>query len=110
MLRSRSGPWLVWILPRPVSFLSRALFRTCRITFIGKQHEDRFIGNGGAIVFAGLHEGMMLLPFHFRDRPGGVVMVSASRDGDIIAGTIERFGLGPCEARAAGTGGRRCAR
>src|SRR5690242_20619975 len=36
---------------------------------------------------------MMMLPYHFRDRQGGVVMVSASRDGDIIAATIERFGL-----------------
>jgi lysophospholipid acyltransferase (LPLAT)-like uncharacterized protein len=35
----------------------------------------------------------MMLPYHFRDRIGGVVMVSRSRDGDIIADTVERFGM-----------------
>jgi hypothetical protein len=105
MLRSRSGRWLVWLLPRLVSLVSRVLFRTCRITFVGKHHEDRFVRNGQAIVFAGLHEGMMLLPFHFRDRRGGVVMVSASRDGDIIAGTIERFGLQPVRGSSGRHGG-----
>ena len=35
----------------------------------------------------------MMLPYHFRDRTGGVVMVSSSRDGDIIADTVDRFGM-----------------
>ena len=47
----------------------------------------------------------MMLPFHFRDRGGGVLMVSQSRDGDIIADTIARFGLRPVRG-SSGRGGR----
>jgi len=93
LLRSRVGGLLRWLLPRTVAVLSYVVFRTCRITFVGREHEDQFVRHGKPIIFAGLHEGMMLLPYHFRDRRGGVVMVSRSRDGDVIAGTIERFGL-----------------
>jgi hypothetical protein len=85
--------------------LSHLLFRSCRIEFLDKEHEDRWLRSGTPIIFAGLHEGLMMLPFHFRDRAGGVVMVSPSRDGDIIADTIERFGLRPVRG-STGHGGR----
>lgn len=103
LLRSRAGDVLAWLIPLLVVLLSRLVFRTCRITFVDKRHEDRFLAVGRQILFAGLHETMMLLPYHFRDRRGGLVMVSASRDGALIAGTIERFGL--CAVR--GSSGRR---
>ena len=64
-----------------MTVLSRVLALTCRFEFLGKEHEDRIVLGGGQIIFAGLHESMMLLPYHFRDRPGGLVMVSRSRDG-----------------------------
>ena len=95
LLRSRLGGVLRWLLPRIVVVVSHLLFRSCRIRFVDKRHEDRFLDAGEPIIFAGWHEGMMMLPYHFRDRCGGLVMVSPSRDGDIIADTIERFGLRP---------------
>jgi lysophospholipid acyltransferase (LPLAT)-like uncharacterized protein len=48
---------------------------------------------------------MMMLPYHFRDRTGGVVMVSRSRDGDLIADTVERFGMRAVRG-STGHGGR----
>ena len=105
LLRSRIGGVLRWLLPLVVVGVSRLMFRTCRFEFVGKEHEDRFVGRGGQIIFAGLHEGMMLLPYHFRDRRDGVVMVSRSRDGDVIAHTIERFGLRPVRG-SSGRAGR----
>lgn len=95
LLRTRFGVLLRWFIPRFVVAVSYALFRSCRIRFVGKEHEDQFLSRGQAIIFAGWHEGMMMLPYHFRDRQGGVVMVSPSKDGDLIADTIERFGLRP---------------
>lgn len=94
-----------WLLPRLVVVLSYLLFRSCRIRFLGKEHEDQFLERDEQIVFAGLHEGLMMLPYHFRDRRGGVVMVSRSRDGDIIADTIARFGLRPVRGSSS-RGGR----
>jgi lysophospholipid acyltransferase (LPLAT)-like uncharacterized protein len=104
LLRSRAGSLLRWLLPRLVELLSRLLVRTSRIELVGKEHEDAALARSGHIIFAGLHEGMMLLPYHFRDRAGGLVMVSRSRDGDVIADTVERFGL--CAVRgSSGRGG-----
>jgi len=88
-----------------VVVVSRFVVRTSRFEFVGKEHEDRFVAHGGQIIFAGLHESMMLLPYHFRDRAGGVVMVSASRDGDLIADTIERFGLSAVRGSSGRSGG-----
>lgn len=93
------------MLPILVVALSRAIFWTCRIEFVGKRHEDEILDAGEQIIFAGWHEGMMMLPYHFRDRRGGLVMVSSSRDGDIIADTIERFGLCPVRGSSGRGGG-----
>jgi len=105
LLRSRLGGFLRWLLPRLVTTLSYAIFRTCRIRFVDRHHEDQFVAAGKQIIFAGLHEGMMMLPYHFRDRSGGVVMVSRSRDGDIIADTVDRFGMRAVRG-SSGRGGR----
>ena len=96
---------LRWLLPRLVSSFSYAIFRTCRIVFVHREHEDQFVARGRHIIFAGLHEGMMMLPYHFRDRAGGVVMVSRSKDGDLIADTVERFGMRAIRG-SSGNGGR----
>jgi len=83
---------LVWGIPKLFFACSHLLFRSCRITYLGKEHEDQFLRRGEPICFAGFHQGMIYLPFHFRDRDG-VVMVSASRDGGLIAHTMGMFGL-----------------
>lgn len=105
ILRGPLNGALRWLVPRLVSTLSYAIFRTCRIRFIDKEHEDRFVAHGKQIIFAGLHEGMMMLPYHFRDRTGGVVMVSRSKDGDLIADTVDRFGMRAVRG-SSGHGGR----
>jgi len=84
--------FLLWFVPKFFFWLSHVLFRSCRLRFVGKEHEDRYLREGRPICFAGFHQGMLYLPMHFRDRDG-VVMVSASRDGDLIANTMARFGL-----------------
>ncbi|MDX2167971.1 MAG: lysophospholipid acyltransferase family protein [Deltaproteobacteria bacterium] len=92
-MRGRLNGVLRYLLPRLVQLVSYLIFRTSRIRFVDRELEDRCLENGGQIIFAGLHEAMMMLPYHFRDRTAGVVMVSGSRDGDIIADTVDRFGM-----------------
>jgi len=93
LLRGPLNGALRYLLPRLVQLVSYVVFRTSRIGFVDRAYEDDCLAGGRHIIFAGLHEGMMMLPYHFRDRTDGVVMVSGSRDGDIIADTVERFGL-----------------
>jgi len=90
--RSRGVRFLRWTAPKLFFGGSYALFASCRLSYLGKHHEDRFLDRRQPILFAGFHEGMLFLPYHFRDRDG-VVMVSASRDGDLIADTMALFGL-----------------
>ncbi len=105
ILRGPLNGTLRWLVPRVVSTLSYGIFKTCRIRFVDKEHEDRCLAHGRHIIFAGLHEGMMMLPYHFRDRTGGVVMVSRSKDGDLIADTVDRFGMRAVRG-SSGHGGR----
>lgn len=95
---------LIRVVPEVFFWLSHLVLRLCRIRFVGKEHEDLFLDRGQPICFAGLHQNMILLPWHFRDRDG-VVMVSASRDGGLIAGTMARFGLRAARG-SSGRGGR----
>ncbi len=104
--RSRRVRFVRWTAPRLLFGGSYALFMSCRITYHGKHHEDRFLDRDQPILFAGFHEGLLFLPYHFRDRDG-VVMVSASRDGDLIAQTMALFGLRA--ARGSSTRGGRAA-
>lgn len=104
--RSRGVRFLRWTAPKLLFGGSHALFASCRIDYLGKQHEDEFLDRSQPILFAGFHEGLLFLPYHFRDRDG-VVMVSASRDGDLIADTMALFGLRA--ARGSSTRGGRAA-
>ncbi|HEV7731748.1 MAG TPA: lysophospholipid acyltransferase family protein [Candidatus Binatia bacterium] len=104
--RSLGVRLLRWIVPRIFFAYSYLLFRSCRITYVAKHHENHFLDQGLPVLFAGFHEGMLYLPYHFRDRDG-VVMVSASRDGDLIADTMALFGLRA--ARGSSTRGGRAA-
>ena len=95
ILRDTAAPHIQlarWLVPAVFFWLSHFLFRSCRMRFVGKENEDVYLRAGRPICFAGFHQGLLYLPMHFRDRDG-VVMVSASRDGDLIAHTMARFGL-----------------
>jgi hypothetical protein len=80
------------IVPRLFFFFSHALFRTCRIELIGKENEDQFLREGKPLLFVSWHQGMLFFAYHFRNRDG-VVMVSQSKDGELIAGAIARLGF-----------------
>ena len=96
---------LASLLPRVLFVVSHALFKSCRIAHVDREHEDRFLANGHPIVFAAFHQGIALLPYQYRGADA-IVMVSASRDGDLIAGVMTLFGLRT--ARGSTTrGGRR---
>jgi hypothetical protein len=41
-LRTR---WLLWSIPKLFFACSQLLFRSCRINYLDKQHEDQFLRN-----------------------------------------------------------------
>jgi hypothetical protein len=83
---------LLAIVPRLFVLFAHSLYRTCRIELIGKEHEDRFLREGKPILFVSWHQGLLFFAYHFRNRHG-VVMVSQSKDGELIARTVKLFGI-----------------
>jgi len=75
-----------------VSYLwSRFWLSTCRLTIRGQENFDAAREKGG--VIAPFWHYSIIYLFHHLYRYGGVVLVSASRDGEYVARTAERFGL-----------------
>lgn len=71
----------------------RALGATWRMRYVGRESVERARFGGGPVLYACSHGLLLPLAFAQRDR-GIVVMVSESRDGEIIASVLDRLGFG----------------
>jgi lysophospholipid acyltransferase (LPLAT)-like uncharacterized protein len=69
------------------------LFLTCRVTVKGQAIVETYRENnpGKGLLYASWHRGLMFLIYHFRFKKG-VVMASASKDGELAAQTAKRHG------------------
>jgi lysophospholipid acyltransferase (LPLAT)-like uncharacterized protein len=83
---------LLAIVPRLFYLVANAIYRTCRIAVVGKENEDQFLREGKPSLFVSWHQGLLYYVYHFRDR-NGLVMVSQSKDGELIARTVRLFGF-----------------
>jgi lysophospholipid acyltransferase (LPLAT)-like uncharacterized protein len=81
------------------------IFRTCRVTLIGKEHEDRFLREGKPILFVSWHQGLLYFVFHFRNR-NGIVMASRSKDGDVVSRILQLYGFQAPPRGSSSTGGK----
>ncbi|OGW33390.1 MAG: hypothetical protein A2X58_03855 [Nitrospirae bacterium GWC2_56_14] len=81
---------------RILSFIGWTLLslwcRTLRITFVNKTVPDGLKAQGKNIIFAFWH-GRQFLLFHTHRRLGVVIPASESKDGEIQAGILTRFGF-----------------
>ena len=81
---------------RILSFIGWTLLslwcRTLRITFVNKEVPDRLKAEGKNIIYAFWH-GRQFLLFHTHRELGVVIPASESRDGEIQAGILTRFGF-----------------
>ncbi len=82
---------LLSILPSLFYYFSSALYRSCRIEVFGREN-DVFLQEGKPLLYVSWHQGLLYYVHHFRKRHG-VIMVSRSKDGELIARTLKRFGL-----------------
>lgn len=86
MMRSRILPFIAWLL---IALWSRTL----RIRFVDRQIPQGLLADGKNVIYAFWH-GRQFLLFHTHRGTGIVIPASESRDGDIQAGILGRFGFG----------------
>ncbi|MBI5711047.1 MAG: lysophospholipid acyltransferase family protein [Candidatus Eisenbacteria bacterium] len=100
-----SAPLRPWWMPLAVAAGGTALWllaRTWRIERVGMAERDRRLAAGERCLYAFWHA--RLLPLIFTHRRRGIaVLVSQSRDGELTAGIIARFGF--VSARGSSTRG-----
>lgn len=85
MVRARILSFIGWVL---ISLWSR----TIRMQFVNKSVPDRLASEGKNFIYAFWH-GRQFLLFHSHRHTGVVINASESRDGEIQAGILKRFGF-----------------
>ena len=85
MLRTKVLPFIAWML---ISLWTM----TVRVRFLGREVPARLNEGGKNVIYAFWH-GRQFLLFHTHRRGGIVIPASESRDGDIQAGVLRRFGF-----------------
>ena len=92
MSATRRFPW--WMEPAAIlgALTVRLIGLTWRIESLGFEPVERAIAGGGRVLFAFWHARMLPLVFTHRGR-GIAVLVSRSRDGELITRIIEKLGF-----------------
>lgn len=84
---------LFYLLPRLASLLIRVLNRTLRIDLVGEEFPRALWARGGRLILAFWHDQLFLMVKSYHG-PGAKILISASRDGELIARTMHCFGYG----------------
>ncbi len=83
---------LLAVVPMFFCLIAKLLCCTYRIKIIGKEHEDQLLNQGKPILFVSWHQGLLYYVYHFRNR-NGIVMVSKSKDGELMSRIIKLLGF-----------------
>lgn len=85
-----------WLFGWVGRILASLLFLTCRVQVFGRQIETAYLHHhpGKGLLYASWHRGLMFFVYFYRNLKF-VVMASASRDGELAAQSVKRFGWIP---------------
>ncbi|HEY1258503.1 MAG TPA: lysophospholipid acyltransferase family protein [Stellaceae bacterium] len=86
-------PWLHRAACRAGSWYIRLVHRTNRWTIEGEEHPRRLRAQGRAFIGAFWHGRMMMIPIAWRRMAPMHMLISAHRDGRVIADTVAYFGI-----------------
>lgn len=84
---------LIAVVPWIAVVIIRVLYRLMRIELLGLERPQAIWQQDGRIILAFWHEHLLLMIKGYRG-PGGKILISSSKDGEIIARTMELFGQG----------------
>jgi lysophospholipid acyltransferase (LPLAT)-like uncharacterized protein len=84
---------LLTLAPVSGSLLIRLLWATLRVDILGEDRIRQMWGEGRNAIFAAWHDQLLLMIMGYRG-PGVRILISASKDGELIARTMRRLGHG----------------
>lgn len=106
-MKKRLEEWvLLTCLPFLAAWIIRGLHFSIRPVILGEEGPRSFWERGEHLIFAFWHEQLLLMIKGYRG-PGAKILISASKDGELIARVMERFGQGT--VRGSSTRGGRAA-
>lgn len=75
------------------AFVLRLLYWSSRFEIRGEENVRQFWDRGENVIAAFWHDRLIMLPFAYRGPKGIRVLISSSRDGELISRTIGKLGL-----------------
>ena len=96
----RTNPVVIAVLTWLSAFLLRNLFRSLRVSYVGREVLDRLIRAEGRQVMAAFWHGRLLMMPFAHPEVSWAVMVSRHPDGEVISRVAERFGIRPVRGSA----------
>ena len=86
-----------WLLFNVVTFFAagviRLLYATMRVEFVGEENVKKIWSEQSAVILSFWHDQLLLMVKGYRG-PGARIMISASKDGELIARVMHYFGQG----------------
>lgn len=108
-MRGNLGNWLLLnVAPLLAAWMIRLLRCLLRIDFIGEEYPRAYWQKGQAVILAFWHDQLLLMVQGYHG-PGARILISASKDGELIARTMKRFGQGAVRG-SSNRGGRQAFR
>ncbi len=83
---------LLWLAPFLLDWYLRLVSWTSNKRVFHEEYDGAL--RGETTIFVSFHQGLIYFVHHFRDR-NGVVMVSRSRDGELVSAILRRLGFRP---------------
>ena len=96
---------LLSLVPAPAAWLVKAICRTLRVRVLRGDIEERLRHQGRNVIYAFWHGHLLYLMYRYRGS-GVCILVSHSRDGELLSRILRRFGL-PVVRGSSSHGGRR---
>ena len=93
------------VLPRIGLFLVGALSATCRVRIIGAESESKALKRDNSLIYASWHQRFFPGITFFARRKPIAIMISQSRDGELIASIVDMLGWKPVRGSSS-RGGR----
>lgn len=93
-MRTRTKDWLLFrLVPFVASWIIRLLRWSIRARIVGEEFPRGFWQRDEPVILCFWHDQLLLMVMGYRG-PGARILISASKDGEIIARTMEHFGQG----------------